>query len=498
MVNKSFEDFLLDFKNTLHSLFHVSNNIDEFSHERGLPPEVLKGIMEKTPLSVAVPKEYGGRGSSVKDVLALLEVTSYESLPLSLVFGINIGLFQYPVSKFGNEEVKKSIFKKFIEEQSMGGLMITEPNHGSDALNMQTSYQKVNNTYHLNGTKHWQGLTGSADYWLIAAREKLASGNLGRDIEFFISDSSQKNQQIVVEEYYKAMGLYMIPYGKNKVDIQVPLTAKLEPKTTGIKMLLDTLHRSRMQFPGMAMGFIKRMLEEAIKHCNSRLISAGNLLSLDQIEYQITRIQSAFTMCSAMCVRSSEISDLEKDLSGLGLEANCIKAVVTDLMHESAQIMVQLAGANGYKMSHVAGRGIMDSRPFQIFEGSNEMLYIQVADLFTKMMKKEKESNLFDFLKSFDLTKESSLYFKKEISFIIQSVLTQRKLFDLGKIISRIISIGYVIELGAKGFRTDLVNNCIETLKQEVSMLISSLHSTNQVCLVENYTDNSAWVNFSK
>ena len=45
----------------------------------------------------------------------------------------------------------------------MGGLMITEPDFGSDALNMQTSNVKEGSNYHIKGTKHWQGLTGMAD-----------------------------------------------------------------------------------------------------------------------------------------------------------------------------------------------------------------------------------------------------------------------------------------------------------------------------------------------
>src|SRR3546814_12517888 len=97
----------------------------------------------------------------------------------------------------------------------------------------------------------------------------------------------------------------MIPYGRNKLNLTIPKKFKLNPESTGIKMMLDILHRSRMQFPGMGMGFIQRMLDEAIAHCKNRVVGAGNLLSLDQIQFQISKIQSAYTICSAMC-RSEE------------------------------------------------------------------------------------------------------------------------------------------------------------------------------------------------
>src|SRR5690606_10880714 len=232
--------------------------------------------MDEVPLSVAIPREYGGRGSIVKECLALLSAASYESLPLSLTFGIIIALFLEPVSKYADRQVKAPIFDRFLKEQCMGGLMITEPDYGSDALNMRTSYRAEGDEYHVTGTKHWQGLTGQADFWLVAARGQLPNGELARDIDFFISDNAAPGQQIKVERLYNNLGLYMIPYGLNTIDIRVPAQQRLLPESTGIKMMLDILHRSRMQLPGMGMGFIKRMLDEAIAHCSQRMVSTTN------------------------------------------------------------------------------------------------------------------------------------------------------------------------------------------------------------------------------
>lgn len=492
-----FSDFIHRFETRLKTLFHKKYDINQLSKERGLPAGLMGDILSTQPLSVAIPQQYGGRGSSVKETLALLSATAYESLPLSLMFGINIGLFLYPVSKYAGQSVKASLFERFVKQQNMGGLMITEPGYGSDALNMRSGYKETENGYALEGTKHWQGLTGRADYWLIAARKDYGNQMLGRDIDLFICDTTQEGQQIEVEEYYDALGLYMIPYGKNKVSVTVPAQNRLKPSSTGIKMLLDILHRSRMQFPGMGMGFIKRMLDEAIGHCKKRILGNGHLLSMDHIQFQLSRIQSAYTLCSAMCARSSAISGLDRDLSAEGLEANSIKAVVTDLMQESSQILVQVTGANGYRISNIGGRGIMDSRPFQIFEGANEMLYTQVAEMVTKLMKKQDQMHLFDFLKDFSLTAASCLHFKKDLCFRLNAALPQRKLFDLGKIISRIVSVGYVLDMGLKGFRQDLIDNCILTVRQEVAALFASFHADNKVQLVEDYAENSSWFDFA-
>lgn len=495
-MHKNISEYITEFESTLKEVFHQRYDINQFSKERGLPVVVLRDIMSKSPLSVAIPENYGGRGLKVSECLRVLSAASYESLALSLTFGINIALFLEPVAKYANEAVKEGIFKRFLEKQNMGGLMITEPDFGSDALGMQTYNQKVEDNYTVKGTKHWQGLTGMADYWLIASREKNANGNLNRDIDFFIADVTQPNQQIIVEEYYDNLGLYMIPYGKNKVDVQIPSQFKLEPKTSGVKMMLDILHRSRMQFPGMAVGFTKRMLDESIKYCNERVVGGKKLIELDQIQYQISKIQSAYTIASAMCFRSSTNSGIENDLSSEGIEANTMKSYVTDLMQDAAQTLTQLSGSKGFKMDNIGGRGIMDSRAFQIFEGSNEMLYTQITEMIGKMMKRKKEFNIYNFFKSFDLTTRSYSYFKEYTDFSISTELKQRKMIDLGKIFSRIISLDFVLEMQEKGFREDLTSNCIELLKSDVSQLMNSFHSKNTVIQIEDYNENSLWYDF--
>src|SRR5690625_7796730 len=100
--------------------------------------------------------------------------------------------------------------------------MTREPDIGSDAHKMNTSciYDENSESYKIEGRKHWAGLTGWADFWLITARSRNEDGELSRDIGCFIHESS--NGGIDVLEYYKNLGLYMLPYGRNKIDITVP------------------------------------------------------------------------------------------------------------------------------------------------------------------------------------------------------------------------------------------------------------------------------------
>lgn len=488
-----FDIFLEDFRLRSRHAYRVRADIDQLSTNRGMPPFVMREVMSGNPLSVNIPEQFGGRGGKVEEILALLSAASYESLALSLTLGINSALFLQPLAKYGSEETKAMVFDRFMNAQNMGGLMITEPGHGSDALNMQTSFTSSGESYIIQGTKHWAGLTGWADFWLLTAREQMKSGELKRDIDFFLCDVNQQGQQIVVEEFFDNLGLYQIPYGRNKIDVEVPLMYRLQPHSTGIKLLLDLLHRSRLQFPGMALGFIQRMLDEALAHTRDRSVSGKNLVAYDQVQYRLTELQSSYTIASAMCASSSEKAGIENDLSTSGVEANAVKSYVTDLMQNAAQSLVQMVGAKAYRLSHIGGRGITDSRPFQIFEGSNDMLYSQISDAVVKQMKQAKESNLYQFLSSNDLTAKATGFLKEMLNFNLNLELPQRKMVELGQALSRIISMEKVLDLGEKGFRQDLIENSLMSLRKEISALIGQFNFNEQAKLIEDYQVNSNW-----
>jgi hypothetical protein len=260
-------------------------------------------------------------------------------------------------------------------------------------------------------------------------------------------------------------------------------------------MMLDLLHRSRMQFPGMGKGFLQRMLDEAVGHCQERQVGGRSLFSYDQVQQRLSRLQSACTVSSAMCLNSAGKAGLENDLSGIGLEANSVKTYVTDLMQASAQSLLQLVGAKGYRLDHIAGRAVVDSRPFQIFEGSNDILYIQIAEAVQKQMQQAKETSLREFLSKHDLTAlaltEGGL--NRLLDFTLVMPLSQRRLTELGTIISRLVAVNMVIKLGDTGYNKALIESCLRNLNQELAGLVGGYHSVVTHEYIESGGEDSSW-----
>lgn len=96
-------------------------------------------------------------------------------------------------------------------------------------------------------------------------------------------------------------------------------------------------------------------------------------------------------------------------------------------------------------------------------------------------MKKAQESNLYRFLKDFDLTSKSAALYKNILDFELDTNLPQRKMVELGQVLGRIVSSEMVINLGDSGYRKDLISNGLEMLSQEITSLMSGFNFRNLI-----------------
>jgi hypothetical protein len=74
--------------------------------------------------------------------------------------------------------------------------------------------------------------------------------------------------------------------------------------------------------------------------------------------------------------------------------------------------------------------------------------------------------------------------------------MPQRKIIDLGKIVSRVVSLNQILDMGIKGFRQDLIASSMKMIKHEIAMLVSSYKFQTEVSPIEGYKEDGNWLNF--
>src|SRR5207302_3881629 len=92
-------------------------------------------------------------------------------------FGVHSGLAMHSLSLLGSEEQKQRWLPPMARMEKIGAFALTEPNHGSDAVALETRAHRAGNEYVINGAKRWIGNASFADVTIIWARDD--DGNVG-------------------------------------------------------------------------------------------------------------------------------------------------------------------------------------------------------------------------------------------------------------------------------------------------------------------------------
>lgn len=345
----------------------------------GLVRSVYQELWHLRPFRCFLPASLGGDEADAVSVLATLDAAAYEHLPMSLSIALTGALFLLPVAAHAEPGTAAQVLADFdTEEVCLGGMMMTEPDCGTDLFAATTTAEPTRGGFRLRGTKHWSGLTGHSDYWLVFARNDAASR--AERLAFYIAGPDLPPGAMRVVEYYDAFGLEPIPYGRTQLDLEVASDRRLGMEDTYTSVVGGTLVASRLTFAGMSHGFLRRVLDDARARTETRRVFGRPLSDFDQVQCRLEHLRFAEIVSRVCCLRVVEaIPTLTSQRCEAGWEATLIKALVTDLMVESADHLAMLGGAEGYRACHGGFAAMIHSHPFRIFEGPNDVLFEQVA-----------------------------------------------------------------------------------------------------------------------
>src|ERR1700760_2069240 len=89
---------------------------------------------------------------------------------LGTFLGVQSGLAMKSIAMLGSEEQKQRWLPAMAGLTAIGAFALTEPDHGSDAVALETSARREGDEYVLTGAKRWIGCGSLADVVVVWAR----------------------------------------------------------------------------------------------------------------------------------------------------------------------------------------------------------------------------------------------------------------------------------------------------------------------------------------
>ncbi len=418
------------------------------------PDEVLREFLELGALHHFIPEELGGKMSGMEGLMDFVEMTSYYSLPLGLSLGIAGSLFLRPVVLHAVPELRDPILDDFLTRPTMGGLMLTEPTGGTDVAAFQSNYTADNGVLRLNGTKCWGGLTGNADHWLVAARLHRHGKATRRMALLYVP---MKSKGARVHKYFDALGLNPITYGEthfNDVELSAGNIVAL-PDESPVRVIYDTLFRSRLGLPAIATGLCKRLAHEVAIRVEDRRAFGYPLSYFDQIQFRLSELRGMHELNSSLRKFTGARLDDYEDFSNDNTLVNSAKIICTETMHLASDCALQVFTSAAYKRQHLVGRAYVDSRPFRIFEGVNEVLDDNIYGQISRRNESCDRNAVETEIESYGLRLSGKVCDQALDLFSQHTETSQRQRVVLGRIISWLMALA-ILEHAARERETEL------------------------------------------
>lgn len=323
---------------------------------------------------IPFPERWGGAEADYLSYVIAVEELSRVCGSTGVTLSAHISLASWPIYWFGNDEQKERFLKPLAEGSKLGAYGLTEPGSGSDAAAMKTTAVRDGDGYILNGNKIFITNGGEAEIYVVFAVTDPARRHQG--ITAFIVEKGTPGFFIGKKE--KKLGIRSSPTTEIRFEeCRIPLSQRLGEEGQGFKIAMMTLDGGRNGIAAQAVGIAQGAFDAALAYAKERQQFGKPLSKLQAIQFKLadmaTQIEAARLLTYQAAWRES---------AGIpyGQASAMAKLYAGDMAMRVTTEAVQIFGGYGYTREYPVERMMRDAKITQIYEGTNEIQRIVIAN----------------------------------------------------------------------------------------------------------------------
>jgi alkylation response protein AidB-like acyl-CoA dehydrogenase len=325
-----------------------------------------------------LPESVGGAGFSYVGWALVMEELGAADMASAVTLSVHI-LSQLPVVTWGTDEQRSRWLGPMIAGEALGAFALTEPHAGSDAGSIRTRAERVGSAdaptgYRLTGTKIWISNAPEADRYLVFASLDPSAGPSA--ITAFLVERGMPGFNFGAHE--KKMGIRACPAAELVFDgCEVPVANRLGAEGDGYRIALSALAEGRISIAAACVGLARSALEQATRYLGERQAFGGPLADQQGLRFMLAEMSRDVEAARALTLQAAGAKDR---VEPIGEASSLAKWTASDTAMRVATDAVQLFGASGYSRETGIERLMRDAKGAQIYEGTNQIHRLIVAD----------------------------------------------------------------------------------------------------------------------
>jgi acyl-CoA dehydrogenase len=332
--------------------------------EHRFPDEAWQALADGGWIGLVVAEEFGGGGQGMLELAIACETLAASGATQgTFLYILTPGFGAMTLARHGTPEQQKEILPGIAAGETKFCLGLTEPDAGSNAIDIRTQARRDGDDFLVSGQKIWISGVDQADWMIVVTRSTPLEDAKPRTHGFTLL-------LVDVKEALAAGTLSFTPIpklGGNIVtssqvfldDVRVPADRVLGTVDEGFAVLWDVLNPERILAAAGAVGGAEAALRLAVDYATERVVFGRPIGSNQAVQFPLAQIAAKTELARLMTYKAAWLFD-----QGLpcGYETNVAKLTGAQVSWEAADQAFQTFGGMAYSKEFPVERLFRDAR----------------------------------------------------------------------------------------------------------------------------------------
>jgi glutaryl-CoA dehydrogenase len=336
--------------------------INDYWERAAFPFELVPKLAELGVAGTTI-EGYGCPGMSRLAAGIVSRELSRADGSLNTFFAVHSGLAMGSIALLGSEEQRSRWLPQMAGLELIGAFALTEPEHGSDSVSLETTARRDGNGYVLNGAKRWIGNASFADLVIVWARDDegdvgayvVEKGTAGFDASTVITGKMGKR---AVWQAEIALGDVYVPAENRLADAH-----SFEDTT---RVLDQTRGGAAWECLGHAMAGV----EAAVAYAAERSQFGQPIAGFQLVQAKLATMVAETTAMQLICVQLARLQEQDAMTGPMASLAKLHNARKAKIVCSEAR---DILGGNGLLVDYHVARHLTDLEIVETYEGTDSV-----------------------------------------------------------------------------------------------------------------------------
>jgi alkylation response protein AidB-like acyl-CoA dehydrogenase len=344
---------------------------EEAERTETFPRELFRKAGQSGFIGMRYPESLGGSGAGITAEVVWREETSRVNAGIGSVLSVPGNIGSFPIYEFGNDEQQQKFIPKVTAGEWIGAFALTEPEAGSDVKGIQSTAERKNGHWVLNGRKMFITCAPSADFFVYTAYTDRSLGHAG--LANFILERDRLPSDAV--RPLRTLGHRSSELGEIVVDsVEVPDSNLIGEPTGGMKRAARTLNGGRLIVAGGALGTAQAALDVSVEYAKQRQAFGRPIGNFQAVAFRLAQMAAEIESARVTVYWAASLWDAGQETPK---EIAIAKLVATETAVRAASEGMRTFGGYAYIEGEFPIERIMrDSRMYIIVEGTTDIQHL--------------------------------------------------------------------------------------------------------------------------